>query len=100
MTIQSESDVGEYKPQYSDEPEIQVDNSIVVSSKDQTNAMLTYLRDNFEEVWGIDPSTKDGFDQKLLALKVLLESQSNNSAIGIDIAVLRKEVTKLSNAKK
>ncbi len=62
--------------------------------------MLTYLRDNFEEVWGVDPSTQGGFDQKLLALKVLLESQSNNSAIGIDIAILRKEVTKLSNAKK
>ncbi len=62
--------------------------------------MLTYLRQNFEEVWGPDPQTDDGFEQKLLALKVLLESQSNNSFIGIDVEVLRKEVKTLSQARK
>lgn len=36
-------------------------------------------------------------EQKLLALKVLLESQSNNNSIGIDIDILRKEVDALRN---
>ena len=38
-------------------------------------------------------------EQKLLALKVLLESQSNNNSIGIDIDLLRKEVDALRNPK-
>jgi len=36
-------------------------------------------------------------EQKLLALKVLLESQSNNNSIGIDFDLLRKEVDALRN---
>ena len=58
--------------------------------------MLSYLRQNFEEVWGVDPQTEDGFEQKLLALKVLLESKSNNSFVDIDIRTLKKEVQTLS----
>jgi len=34
-------------------------------------------------------------EQKLLALKVLLESQSNNNSIGIDVDELREEVDAL-----
>lgn len=44
MTIKSESEIGEYKPQYSDEPEVQVEDVKVINSEDQTKAMLTYLR--------------------------------------------------------
>lgn len=41
---QSYSEIGEYKPQYSDEPEIQVESSAKITPQSQTQAMVTYLR--------------------------------------------------------
>lgn len=55
LSQSQQSEIGEYKPQYSDEPEIQVESAAKITPQKQTQAMIAYLRNNFEEVWGQDP---------------------------------------------
>jgi len=68
-----------------------------VSPSNKLDAMFTFLKINYQSLWGNKSTTNEQFEAKLIKIKMQLESIDEDGLVKMDINDLRAEVKRLQS---